>query len=248
MPMTDSGTFGVYSEVGKLRKVIVHRPDLSLCRLTPSNHDELLFDDVLWVERAQKEHDAFVQILRSHGAEVFYVHELLAEALAASDKARVQVIDAVANESTVGWSIVDETREMLEKLPPALLAKHLIWGPDDQRARPGLGTAKSDLAAGGSERGRGPVRTAASTEHPVHPRLFGEDIQRCDHKPHVWPARRRESLNLLTIYRYHPMFQQAPWQEWYPGRTGDDDTLRLELFGAASMEGVTSSESGTRPS
>jgi arginine deiminase len=55
--------------------------------------------------------------------------------------------------------------------------------------------------------------------------------------PMFWPARRREPLNLLTIYRYHPMFQQAPWQEWYPGRTGDDDTLRLELFGAASMEG-----------
>ena len=52
--------FGVHSEVGKLRKVMVHRPDLSLQRLTPSNHDELLFDDVLWVERAQQEHDQFV--------------------------------------------------------------------------------------------------------------------------------------------------------------------------------------------
>ena len=52
--------FGVYSEVGKLRKVIVHRPELSLKRLTPANHDELLFDDVLWVERAQWEHDQFV--------------------------------------------------------------------------------------------------------------------------------------------------------------------------------------------
>ena len=80
----------------------------------PSNHDELLFDDVLWVERPQKEHDAFVEVLRNHNVEVFYVHELLAEALAASDKARVQVIEAVANESTVGWSIVDEIRGMLE--------------------------------------------------------------------------------------------------------------------------------------
>ena len=53
--------FGVHSEVGKLRKVIVHRPDLSLRRLTPGNHDELLFDDVLWVERAQWEHDQFVE-------------------------------------------------------------------------------------------------------------------------------------------------------------------------------------------
>ena len=45
--------FGVHSEVGRLRKVMVHRPGLELQRLTPSNHDDLLFDDVLWVERAQ---------------------------------------------------------------------------------------------------------------------------------------------------------------------------------------------------
>ncbi len=63
--------FGVHSEVGKLRKVIVHRPDLSLKRLTPANHDDLLFDDVLWVEQAQREHDAFVKLLRARGAEVY---------------------------------------------------------------------------------------------------------------------------------------------------------------------------------
>ena len=71
--------FGVNSEVGKLRKVMVHRPDLSLQRLTPSNHDELLFDDVLWVERAQHEHDQFVARMRERGVEVFHLHELLGE-------------------------------------------------------------------------------------------------------------------------------------------------------------------------
>ena len=63
--------FGVYSEVGKLRKVIVHRPELSLKRLTPTNHDDLLFDDVLWVERAQWEHDQFVAAMRARGIQVF---------------------------------------------------------------------------------------------------------------------------------------------------------------------------------
>ena len=62
--------FGVHSEVGKLRKVMVHRPELSLQRLTPSNHDELLFDDVLWVERAQYEHDRFVEVVASLGPTV----------------------------------------------------------------------------------------------------------------------------------------------------------------------------------
>ena len=64
-------TFGVHSEVGRLRKVMVHRPELSLQRLTPTNHDDLLFDDVLWVERAQYEHDQFVAKMRERGVEVY---------------------------------------------------------------------------------------------------------------------------------------------------------------------------------
>ena len=60
--MTEVAMLGVNSEVGRLRKVMVHRPELSLERLTPTNHDELLFDDVLWVERAQLEHDQFVDM------------------------------------------------------------------------------------------------------------------------------------------------------------------------------------------
>ncbi len=59
--------FGVHSEVGKLRKVLVHRPGLSLMRLTPANHNDLLFDDVLWVERARWEHDQFVACMRERG-------------------------------------------------------------------------------------------------------------------------------------------------------------------------------------
>src|SRR5436190_15593512 len=105
--------FGVHSEVGKLRKVMVHRPDLSLKRLTPTNHDELLFDDVLWVEQAQREHDEFVALLRSRGVEVFYFHELLAETLTASYEARRLLIEAVASPYTVGWSASDEIRAFL---------------------------------------------------------------------------------------------------------------------------------------
>lgn len=59
--------FGVYSEVGKLRKVMVHQPDLSLRRLTPANHNDFLFDDVLWVDRALQEHNAFVRLIRNEG-------------------------------------------------------------------------------------------------------------------------------------------------------------------------------------
>ncbi len=104
-------TFGVHSEVGKLRQVIVHRPDLSLQRLTPDNHDELLFDDVLWVERAQKEHDMFVARMRERGVEVLYAQQLLSEALAADATIRQRLIDLVSTEYVVGTGLVEPVRQ-----------------------------------------------------------------------------------------------------------------------------------------
>jgi arginine deiminase len=103
--------FGVHSEVGRLRKVMVHRPDLSLSRLTPSNHDDLLFDDVLWVDRAQQEHDIFVQMMRERGIEVYYLRELLAETLATSEAVRRRVIRQEVSELTVGVSLAEEFRD-----------------------------------------------------------------------------------------------------------------------------------------
>jgi arginine deiminase len=73
---------GVHSEVGRLRRVMVHRPGLEHSRLTPSNAGELLFDDVIWVSRAKAEHDMFAEVMRARGIEVFLAERLLAEALA----------------------------------------------------------------------------------------------------------------------------------------------------------------------
>ena len=69
--------FHVDSETGRLRRVILHRPGLELKRPTPTNKDELLFDDVLWVRRAQQEHDIFAALLSSRGVEVRLLGELL---------------------------------------------------------------------------------------------------------------------------------------------------------------------------
>ena len=160
--------FGVASEVGKLRKVIVHRPDLSLQRLTPANHDDLLFDDVLWVEQAQREHDAFVQVLRERGTEVFYVHDLLAETLAASDEARRKLIEAVASPYTVGWSICDEVRDCLSGLDPETLATHLIGGMTVGRGRSRHGRGKQGLPDRGGTSGCRDLRPPAAAEHALH--------------------------------------------------------------------------------
>jgi arginine deiminase len=222
--------------------VIVHRPDLSLKRLTPANHDELLFDDVLWVERAQWEHDQFVEVMRSRGVEVYYVHDLLAEALATGDDVRTKVVESVADEFTVGWALVDEVRELLMAMPPDVLARHLIGGltvkeldPDWKRfAKVSLlGAAILADDAAGDIFVLPPVPNTLFTRDSSAWIFGGVTVN-----PMFWPARRRESLNLLTIYRHHPMFEAADWQFWNPPlERGEDGPLGLEVFGAASMEG-----------
>src|SRR5271169_6136083 len=97
---------GAYSEVGRLRRVMVHRPGLEHTRLTPSNAGELLFDDVIWVARAKAEHDMFVEVMRDRGIEVFLAEELLAGALA-QPGVRDWVSEHILNELEVGIAAAD---------------------------------------------------------------------------------------------------------------------------------------------
>ena len=112
-----STQFGVHSEVGKLRRVMIHRPDLELKRLTPNNHDDLLFDDVLWVRRARQQHDAFADLLRDRGVEVLYLETLLAETLAQAD-ARKWVLDRAVTSFTVGAGHVRRDPRLHERGRP----------------------------------------------------------------------------------------------------------------------------------
>ena len=101
---------GAYSEVGRLRKVMVHRPGLEHSRLTPSNAEELLFDDVLWVARAKAEHDMFREAMRERGVEVFEAEQLLAEALV-KPEAKDWVCDHIVSERQVGINAAKVARE-----------------------------------------------------------------------------------------------------------------------------------------
>jgi arginine deiminase len=74
--------YGVYSEVGQLRKVLVCAPGLAHERLTPSNCDDLLFDDVIWVQNARRDHFDFMSKMRQRGVQVVELHNLLTEMLA----------------------------------------------------------------------------------------------------------------------------------------------------------------------
>ena len=142
---------GAYSEVGRLRRVLVHRPGLEHTRLTPSNAGELLFDDVIWVARAKAEHDMFAEVMRDRGVEVFEIETLLAEALARPE-ARDWVCGHILSERQVGITASRQGREWVETAEPALVAEFLIGG-----------ITKSDVTAG---RGAG-VGVGRPDEHAV---------------------------------------------------------------------------------
>jgi arginine deiminase len=119
--------FGVDSEVGTLRSVILHRPGAELTRLTPRNNDALLFDGLPWVARAQEEHGAFAALLRSRGVEVLLLSDLLIEALA-SGAARIQGIAAAVDARRLGLPLAQELSAHLRGLPPPELAYVLMAG------------------------------------------------------------------------------------------------------------------------
>ncbi|MCA0914155.1 arginine deiminase family protein, partial [Marinobacter nauticus] len=120
-------TLGVHSETGTLRQVIVCRPGLAHRRLTPSNCDALLFDDVFWVKQAQKDHDVFSGLMRARGVEVLDVNELLAETLDIA-KARKWILDHRITWNEIGVGMVSDLRAWMDELPGTRLAEFLIGG------------------------------------------------------------------------------------------------------------------------
>jgi arginine deiminase len=228
--------YGVFSEVGRLRKVMVHRPDLSLRRLTPGNHDEFLFDDILWVDRAMQEHDTFVRLMREEGVKVYYLQELLAESIAADEEIRRWLLERVVNGMTVGISAVDAIRICLMDMDPADLAKHLIGGLTVGELEciymEGLSRFSLTAAASGPD---------AFVLPPLPNTLYTRDSSSWIYggvtlNPMFWPARRREVMNVAATYHYHPMFRNAPFEFWYPG-PGDDDADTIGNSGQFSLEG-----------
>jgi arginine deiminase len=228
--------YGVFSEVGRLRKVMVHRPDLSLRRLTPGNHDNFLFDDVLWVDRAMEEHDAFVRLMKDEGVGVYRLQDLLAETLAADEETRRRLLERVVNEMTVGISAVDAVRLCLMDMEPDLLAQHLIGGLTISELEclymEGISRFSLTAAAAGPD---------AFILPPLPNTLFTRDsscwiFSGVTLNPMFWPVRRLEVMNVAAVYRGHPMFRDASFEFWYPP-PGDAGTFDLQDFGRSSLEG-----------
>ena len=164
--------YHVNSEVGTLRQVILHRPDLELKRLTPSNKAELLFDDILWVKRARQEHDAFADVPRDEGLEVHLFDELLRETVAFPEAKR-HILDAVFDERVYGPMAIDPLRNLFDAMDDDDLTVYLIGGMSKAGRHPAslrrlsASCRRGELRHGGSavqidpRSGRGPWKTYA---------------------------------------------------------------------------------------
>ena len=216
----------VDSEVGQLRQVIIHRPGLELTRLTPSNVDELLFDDVMWAQRAREEHDAFAQKLRDKGVKVHLFGDLLAQALD-QPGAREFVQEELTTASRFGPALDKPLDELVAQAPADRLSELLIGGV--LRSDLDLGVAASSLLLEYLD-----PDDFLLTPLPNH--LFQRDNSAWVYdglsiNPMSKPARKRETINSRLIYNFHPMFRDAdPPPHFY---YGNDD----ELHDPANCEG-----------
>src|ERR1700722_434472 len=213
--------FHVDSEVGRLRQVILHRPDLELKRLTPDNAAELLFDDLLWVTEAQAEHDAFAQALRDRGVTVHYYGELLAETLAIAE-ARDYVLEKVFDPRLHGPLAVDTLRATLGGLDSRLLARYLIGGIT-KREFLELGAEPHSIAFHSLD-------LDGFVLAPLPNLLYQRDTS-------CWiyggvsvnvmrrRARMRETISDEAMYRWHPMFAGAGLEIWYSGADSAPATI-----------------------
>ena len=214
-------TFHVDSEVGRLRRVVLHRPGLELQRLTPANCADLLFDDVLWVKRARQEHDAFADALRDRGVEVLYLAELLAETLV-DDVARKWVLERTVTDHELGPMLAPHVRDHLLTLDAEALARVLIGGLVASDIPGGRGLAWATL------------RPNDLVLPPLPNHLFTRDTS-CwiyggvSMNPMAKPARRREAIHLEAIYSFHPSFTGEAFDRWYGGVD--------EEWGRATLEG-----------
>ncbi len=215
--------FGVYSEVGKLRTVLVCRPGLAHERLTPGNRADLLFDDVLWVHEAQKDHHDFVLKMRERGVEVLDLHVLLAETLA-NPQARAWVLDRRITANDVGPGTVAVVRPWLDEMPAPQLAEHLIGGIAILDVPPSERSAMLADAYGGTDFLIPPV---PNTLFQRDPSCWIYNGVTCN--PMFWPARKPETLLQRAIYKFHSRFAGGDFTIWW----GDSD----EPFGAATVEG-----------
>lgn len=219
---------GVWSEIGKLRRVLVCPPGLAHDRLTPDTADELLYDDVLWTQQARRDHFDFVDKMEDRGVEVLQLDKLL-EDIMGIPEARTWLLDRKITPDQVGVGISKEVRPWLDEMPAARLAELLIGGipfheVPSEIAGPFVNAFKDSSKAG-------------FVIKPLPNTQFMRDnsswiFNGVTLNPMYWPARRQETLLTTGVYKFHPAFAGAEYNVWL----GDPDGEPHD-YGAMSLEG-----------
>jgi arginine deiminase len=222
MSTVSAPVLGVNSEVGTLKTVIVHRPDLAHERLSPTNSHELLFDDVIWVRRARQEHDAFVDLMRERGVEVLLFHDLFAETLDQPEAREWVLTRRLRPEETTVMFAQDLTDWMME------------MSGDELATRLTGGVTASELPEKVASVVKNAMRPTDFVIAPLPNQLFMRDTSAwifggVSINQMYWPARQHETLNVEAVYRYHPRFRAAEFPIWYGGFDHN--------WGTASIEG-----------
>jgi arginine deiminase len=223
--MAESPAFGVHSEVGQLRKVMVCAPGRAHQRLTPSNCDALLFDDVLWVENAKRDHFDFIQKMRDRGVDVVEMHNLLEQTVAVPE-GKKWILDQQIVPNQVGLGFLDELRSYLEGMKNRELAETLIGGLSKEEVPKEIGGKALEVA----------LDAATATEYllpPLPNTLYTRDTTCWIYggvtlNPLYWPARHEETILTTAIYKFHPDFA-GKVNVWWGDPTQD--------FGLATVEG-----------
>ncbi|RDH78185.1 arginine deiminase [Mycolicibacterium moriokaense] len=226
--MTSEPRLGVFSEAGKLRRVLVCAPGLAHQRLTPQNCNELLFDDVIWLQQARRDHFDFVAKMEDHGVEVFELQDMLAEVVAVPE-ARDWVLDRKVTDDLVGVGLRHEIRGWLCELAPDRLAEFLIGGVSYQDVPEQMG---GNFLAALRE-----LDPLGFVLRPLPNTQFMRDnsawiFNGVTLNPMYWPARRQETLLTTAVYKFHPVFADEKFDVWL----GDMDGVARER-GSASLEG-----------
>ncbi|MDK7699498.1 arginine deiminase [Cutibacterium avidum] len=216
---------GAWSEVGKLREVMVCEPRLAHRRLTPSNCRELLFDDVLWVEKAQEDHQNFVAKMQERGVVIHEMHTLLSEVLDIPE-GRSWVLDRKLSPNAVGMGVDRDVRDWFDDMPSDLLAEHLIGG-----------VAYGEVPAERRTHVLGALIKAHDENQFLIPPLPNTQFTRdttawifggVTLNPMRWPARQHETVLASAIYNHHPAFTTRDFEVWYGCAEGDHGMSTLE--------------------
>lgn len=215
--------FGVYSEIGQLRKVLVCAPGMAHTRLTPTNCDDLLFDDVLWVERAQKDHQDFVRILQNRGIEVVELHDLLTETIEIPE-AKKWLLDQQITDFEVGYGLTSEIRAFLEEKPARYLAEYFIGGLSTE-------DLPSDFQSTSLKLAHEATGTKEYLLPPLPNTLYTRDTtcwiyEGVTLNPLYWPARKDETLLMNGIYKFHPEYKEQ--MVWWGNSEIDHQQATLE--------------------